>query len=237
MLKVALTLFVAAFGLGIFAQEKPKAIRVDEFQDRGGRLEGLIDKTHAFVDSLKRADTESKGVIIVDPGSRYKGECTDRKIREDLAADELIRKVLAVHPELRAGKVQIVRGTINLFHSVVFWVVPKGAEDPKPDDLQVDFGCCCPTIDIIGRERVESETKTLKYTVTAPKLSPSAKLAWSVSAGRIVSGQGTNTITVSLNRTSVPEVLVTLEVGLGGGVPFCLCPNKSEFRTTFALQR
>jgi hypothetical protein len=145
MLKVALALLVAALCFEVLAQEKPKAIRVDEFRDRG-RLEGLIDKTHAFVDSLKSADGESKGVIIVYPRYRSEGDCFEHKLREDLTADELIRKVLAVHPELPVDKVQIVRGTIILSHSVDFWIVPKGAEDPKPHDFDVDFPCCCPSL-------------------------------------------------------------------------------------------
>lgn len=211
------------------AQEKPKSIPIDEFNVLKGDLDSLIGKTHDFAKRLSTEAVGSRGVIIVHPGIRRKEHCADGSILEDLSVDQLVRKVMSVHSELRPEQLVILRGRTLLTDLVYFWIVPNGAEDPKPTDFDVNFGCCCVGLSIIGRDIARIGTKRLDYAVHAPSLKPSAKREWRVSQGKIVSGQGTDAITIELSDKNVNEVKVSFITDNVN--PLCNCPYTFEFTT------
>ena len=213
----------------VSAQEKPKAIRTDEFDIQKSDLESLIGKSHGFAERLSAAPAGSKGVIIVHPGIRRKEQCDDGKILEDLTVDQLVRKVMSVHSEIRPEQLLIIRGQTLVADRVYFWIVPNGADNPTPTDFHVNFGCCCVGFSIIGRDTAERGIKSLNYAVHAPGLKPFAKHEWKTSRGKIISGQGTDAITVELNDKNVNEVKVSFITDNVN--PLCNCPNIFEFTT------
>lgn len=106
------------------------------------------------------------------------------------------------------------------------WVVPPGAQPPCPTPtVRPEEVAYCPHVGAGGRLYVPEPSGPLSFTaslnVNGGKVSPT--FVWRVSAGRIVGGQGTDTIAVELPPGTRGEVAARVEAH---GYPL-ECPAES----------
>lgn len=87
--------------------------------------------------------------------------------------------------------------------------------------------CECPTISVTGPAGVTERGATMTFTANVSGGSQqSVTYNWSVSAGSIVSGQGTPSITVTAPSDGTTNVTATVDVG--GLDPACNCPSSAS---------
>jgi hypothetical protein len=85
----------------------------------------------------------------------------------------------------------------------------------------------CPTISVECRDSDVDSTLSFSAKVNGGNASKGMTLSWTVSAGKITSGQGTTSITVDKTGFAGQAFTATVEVG---GVPR-ECPNKASCST------
>ncbi|HEY0170533.1 MAG TPA: hypothetical protein VGB98_05890 [Pyrinomonadaceae bacterium] len=95
------------------------------------------------------------------------------------------------------------------------WVVPPGAQPPCPTPtVRPEDVAHCPFVRVEGATFIPKPSGPLSFkaslSVNNSKVSPT--FSWSVSAGRIVEGQGTNTVTVEPPPGASGEVVAKVEV-------------------------
>ncbi len=95
------------------------------------------------------------------------------------------------------------------------WIVPPGAQPPCPTPtVRPEDVAYCPRAWLRGSTYISKPSGPLSFKasvgVNAGKVSPT--FAWSVSQGRIVEGQGTDTITVELPPGAGGEVVAKVEL-------------------------
>jgi hypothetical protein len=95
------------------------------------------------------------------------------------------------------------------------WVVPPGAQPPCPTPtVRPEDVAYCPSVWLRGSTYVPRPSGPLSFKATANvnagKVSPT--FAWSVSGGRIVGGQGTDTMTVEPPPGASGEVVARVEL-------------------------
>ncbi|MEP7074425.1 MAG: hypothetical protein ABI878_01335 [Acidobacteriota bacterium] len=115
-----LSLLIVCFSLASeFAQEKPKAIQIDEFGTEG--CESLYARSDNLQTVLKQ-NPSAMGVVIIHPqvGS------PSRALREKNFIEKIFQKNDYAFERLR-----IVRGPARATVGGEFWLVPPGAEDPS----------------------------------------------------------------------------------------------------------
>lgn len=93
----------------------------------------------------------------------------------------------------------------------------------EPCDCEREINCQCATVDVSGPAGITNPGDTMTFTanVTAGTYDPTYN--WTVSAGTIISGQGTPSITVQ----TTPDMAgssVTATVDIGGAPTECSCP-------------
>jgi hypothetical protein len=90
----------------------------------------------------------------------------------------------------------------------------------------------CPTVDIEGTPSKPAQAG--EYLLSAyiaggdPRFTPTYK--WGVSAGFIVSGQGTHSVKINASGTDCPQITVTLEVG-------GIMPEGCQKTKTYTIER
>ena len=99
--------------------------------------------------------------------------------------------------------------TANGSTTVTVAVCP-GCDRPPPP---------CPTVSVSCSDRIENQPLTFEAIVTGgdPEMKPTYD--WSVTAGKIISGQGTSKITVDISHLGARSITAT--VLLGGAHPAC----------------
>lgn len=95
------------------------------------------------------------------------------------------------------------------------WVVPPGAQPPCPTPtVRPEDVAYCPHVWVRGGTYVPRPSGPLSFkasvSVNAKRVSPT--FAWTVSQGRIIEGQGTDTIAVELPEGASGEVLARVEL-------------------------
>lgn len=217
--KLVLLICLAIFSSQVFAQEKPQAIKVDEFDDKAEKIESFAKKTNLFLQKISESPTTTTGVIAIYPKdpSLYK---------------ELFQKattILSARPELKKRvdviPVPGVRYNHKGFAQTEFILVTQGAESPSIPTCGL---CICPTVEIKGKEFVEDFTKPLTFIADVRGGSQGdVTYKWTISAGEIIKGQDTPIITVELGKANVEKIIVSVEIG---GV--CeVCFNEFKFET------
>lgn len=95
------------------------------------------------------------------------------------------------------------------------WIVPPGAQPPCPTPtVRPEDVAYCPNVSVTGATYIPTPSGPLSFkavvSVNNSKVSPT--FFWMVSKGRIVSGQGTDTIAVELPQGASGEVSAKAEV-------------------------
>ena len=217
-------IFLCSFALTIAAQEKPQALKFDEFDDssQGFFTYSSIDqltfrqRSERYIKQLKKAHDAMAHIIY------YQARVGDENTR-----NELISQLSEMQRTVQYNEVDAVTidGGYREKYTVEFWIVPKNAEPPAPTptiDKSETF--ICPQLVVYG-DYSPNEPDTLKFSLSAYELSktPEYTSTWRVTNGEIVEGQGSNKIKVKL-KDNVKQATAYVEVG---GLPFP-CPKVSS---------
>lgn len=112
-----------------------------------------------------------------------------------------------------------------------FWLVPDKSRAPYVARI---YDCECPALEIRGKPMAEKKTNVLVYSTSYPSqtwLDEPIAFFWTVKGGRIVSGQGTQSIAVKMDSKETLAIEVELKVlGWEEDCPSCL--DHTSFTTT-----
>jgi hypothetical protein len=108
-----------------------------------------------------------------------------------------------------------VNGGFREQATVELWIVPPGAQPPCPTPaVRPEDVAYCPRVSLRGSPYIAKPSGPLSFKasvgVNVEKVSPT--FAWSVSQGRIVEGQGKDTIAVELPPGASGEVVAKVEL-------------------------
>ena len=220
-------IFLCSFALTIAAQEKPQALKFDEFDDssQGFFTYSFNDqltfkqRTERYIKQLKKE--RGAAAHIIHYQARIGDEDKERILTGQVRAME---STIQYNEGLKIDVVT-VDGGYREKYTVEFWIVPKNAEPPAPTptiDKSETF--ICPKLVVYG-DYSPNEPDTLKFSLSAYELSktPEYTSTWRVTNGEIVEGQGSDKIKVKL-KDNVKQATAYVEVG---GLPFP-CPKVSS---------
>jgi hypothetical protein len=216
---------------GVSLAQDVKATRLSELDFWVSRsdLSVLAEKTLQFLEKMSKEPKTTKGAIMIYPNFRFKGACEDAVYESDPTVESFVKKVIKLNTEISPERVVLVNGDMSVGGHVYFWLVPGGAEIPKALPVtSFDPPCCCPTITVFGRPTVGRDVKHVRFFLHLRSESWKSRIKWSVSNGKIVSGQETNEITVALTHEDTKEITATVEVIINPG---CNCPTTASFTT------
>src|SRR6185369_6500209 len=117
-----------------------------------------------------------------------------------------------------------INGGYRELATLEFWIVPKDAEMPDlTPTFSIDDIIYCPEINIGGDGFRHTREQPLKFSVavSGDGANKSYPVEWSISAGKIMSGQGTDSIQVDLTETGAKKI--TAGVIIKGLPPECDC--------------
>jgi hypothetical protein len=195
----ALFICFCTFASATVAQEeKPRVIEIAMVGERSDdlRIEKLAETLEKFISRLEKEPETTKGFINVPINTEL-----GRKIKLFVANAGTENRVSFLSDSKNPK--------YNHTYTINFLLVPQGAEIPKIYTLGP---CICPILDIIGHEFVSSETSTLNFTAKAGDGDINGlSYEWNLSAGKIVEGQGTETIKVEAQDAK--EITATVYVG------------------------
>ncbi len=199
-----------------YAQRRAHDVAAHKFDEyKLGLGDGLEESKRLarFANQLKREPLTKAYVIAYGPrvldysGSSYWHIAKNRLLTT--------RAELTGHYGIKESRIITVDGGIREDATVEFWILPVGATPPKPrpEYQSGDVVTCYPV-------RVEADLYALRRDMPL-KFSAVFRLGnsdepvtfqWAVSSGKIISGQGTNSITVDVNDVNIRSVTATVEV-------------------------
>lgn len=220
-----ITLFVLV--MQTFAQEKPKAIKIAEFDDR---VESVPVFSRRVKQVLKELDRRPAGTRVFIAISRENRELSQSLIS---LADKIVAK------ERREKQRLVTITDLYCYYRLKivkteFWVVPTRAEPPYPAPLSCDY--FCPTIEIQGKPLFQDKNEKLIFTVNVSGLGENeVGYKWTVEGGRLLSGQNSPSILVKIKKTARlgngDSVIVTVRIS---NIPAITnCPDSVSFTSVF----
>jgi hypothetical protein len=223
-------LVLATICFPIYAQDQQAAILVDTFIEKNDEYSALVDKMQAFLNRFDKEPRTSRVAITFLYRFKFEGGCVDGGVVADKSSEDIVRYILK-QDKTASERISYIPGGMSVRAEVGFWIVPDGAELPKKEDRDFNPPCCCASIQVNGKTSVPSDVKMLVFSVdlagTSATTPPNPK--WIVSAGTIISGQGTNKIVVDVR--GVDAKLVTAEVKITLPNVECNCPVTSSHTT------
>lgn len=207
------------------AQEKPQALKFDEFDDVVENSFYSDRNELTFSERVKRFSKQlekERGVwayIIY-----YQARITHGNLQWNFINQAKgIKNQIIYNNRIKIEDVAVVDGGYREKNSIEFWIVPKNADAPTPTptfDKSETFAC---REIFISNDSPLNQTETAVFSISAYNFRgiDDYSLTWRVSAGEIVQGQGTSKIDVKLGDSGVKRVTAFLEVG---GLPY-LCPK------------
>lgn len=189
--------FIILFGLTLntFAQEKPKAIKIAEFDDR---TDSISVFTRRVKQVLKELDVRPIGtrVFIAISVSIENVEHSEKLI-------DIAEKIVSREPREKQQLVTIADSLCPYEMEInknEFWIVPKDADLPYRNSGICDY--VCSTIEIQGKPHFPNKKEKLVFTVIVQGgLEPSG-YNWTVEGGQLLSGQNTPTISVRIKKSA-----------------------------------
>ncbi|MBK8305431.1 MAG: hypothetical protein WBB81_04970 [Pyrinomonadaceae bacterium] len=181
----------------------PKKLAVLEDSSSYDQFAAAFDQ---FLLALSASPDNVRGFIALSssPGEimpRYK--LIRKRMRQD---EKLSRRLETTHPGTR------YRGS---WEETEFWLLAKDAPSPYTRST-ADYDC--PTLEVLGDTAVNESVTNITYSVRYPIanwLDTPYTFRWTVTNGKIITGQGTPSITVKRNRKEKNPVTVTIDVGGG----------------------
>jgi len=213
-------------GVAVYSQVKNAAVKFDEFSDFPSEKYSLLyDRTDRFIKRMKIEPASKKAVIVFYNQRKGKYPLEGGKIWAERA-----RNYMDYQINPNGDRIEVIDGGYREFATLEFWIVPKDAKMPAPTPaFSKNELVYCPEINVAGDGFRHDRNEPLKFSVAlggaeSGKYFP---MEWSVSAGKIVGGQGTNRIDVDLSETDAKKI--TAGVIVKGLPPECGC---HAFQTT-----
>lgn len=203
--KIILLIYLTSLGFQTFAQQKSVAIKFDEFFYQKADLTGRANR---FAQYIKK-DLQSKFYIVYyNPRKSKYG--LDGKKWADYALG-----VLANGYDISQSRIILIDGGIRENQSLEFWIVPEGANPPKPTPhFDEREAITCPEIKIDGESFQFNKNEFLRFSASTEGGETVYKTdyEWNVSAGKIVEGQGTNQIKVDVTATDAKRITALVQI-------------------------
>lgn len=222
---IVITMTLAFFILPIFSQvNQPQARKFDEFSDTAShRYANYFGKNYEeerkefemrIARYIRQLRLEKSRAYIIGYGGRvnpYRGN--DYSVGESLARN--IQNNLP-YPSFDAKNTEILDGGIRENETTELWIVPPGASVPKATPtFKKEDTVCCPRVYIKSESYLPNLTCPLEF--FADVSSNDSKITpvydWQIENGKIISGQGSQTIQVEPTNKSGT---VTAKVNLKG---------------------
>lgn len=199
------------FASAIYAQEKPQALKVSEYDTADDQYSMLEAAIEMFIVQLENEPETTIGFIGI-----YETDELGKKIKSILA------KHPALKNEIRFLFYQCYPKDLTVAE---FWLVPKDANVPRPAACGE---CSCPVLYVSGDETIDAAAGNLTFTANVKgAMQKVTKYTWYVSAGKIVEGQGTKTIRVDAQGATE----ITAIVRIGGTCDDEICPLEASEAT------
>jgi hypothetical protein len=168
-----------------------------------------------FVKQLKREPRRLGYIIvyaerkIVGSGVYYDGEDWKNWVFHNLTAQGLSR-----------DRFVTVNGGLRDQDMIELWLVTPGGPTPVPTPTATET-IVCPSVTVLGNVWVRSRKQpvTFRTNLSAWQVYsfPNVVYNWTVSSGKILSGQGTNTIRVDVSQSAENRISARVEIfGLSG---------------------
>lgn len=204
---------LCGFVLAASSQEEPQPVEFARINVNFNEteIEEFTETIEKFIARLEQEPLSTKGYIDT-PANTGLG----KKIKSFIEKNSLLSNRIAFWGNLI--RPESYRRTLELS----FFLIPQGAKTPDRCILEPIF---CPTIRIDALTNTDNQTKILTFTAKAEGGDEVSKITyrWTVSAGKIIAGQGTSTIKV--DAASAKEITASAEIG--GFAPDC--PNTDSF--------
>lgn len=153
----------------------------------------------------------------------------------DIAENRLLtaKAELAHHYDVKESRIITVDGGVREDTTVELWILPVGATPPQPHpEFQLSNVINCYPVRVDGDIYVLRRDEPLKFSAAFNLETPTqVTFQWTISSGKIISGQGTETITVDVSANAEKRVTATVEVkGLSEE-----CRNKASYTTVVGV--
>jgi len=117
------------------------------------------------------------------------------------------------------------------------WIVPPGAQPPHPTPtIRPEDVAHCPFLRVSGSPYLAKSNSSLEFKAIVEsndkKIQPA--FSWMVSQGKIINGQGTNTIAVELPSGTSGKVIAEVDVG-GYSLECPIETTTAEYETAFGV--
>lgn len=210
---LAILITICAFSGTTVAQ--PKARKFHELllgtgtfiSDRAGWQASEDEMKFHLSRYAKQLRRENANAYIIGYGPRvnewHHAEITYGQLRASEAERELWRY-------FPWQKTKAIDGGFREKATTELWIVPRGASPPTPTPtVNRNEVVHCPDIQLDGPKYVPRPNAPLTFTANVRSRDPKTKplLSWQVSDGTIVSGQGTDTISVALPDNTSGKVV------------------------------
>ncbi len=221
-----------AFCSFAFSQEKPVAVKYDEYSEKNGvNLKLLDEKIKRFVKQLRRLPKTTKGMILyfseIWEVDCFSDEKSSAEKREEFTKNLLLQKYKIASPQIVIKHSGRYRNNTK----IEFWFVPQNASDPESPGTFVD--CFYPTLEAKGIEVVSDKNKPLIFTANISGMATPLGLAftWEISDGEIIEGKESPILKVDISKVKAKEITATFKIkGLDKGIGE-LCTNSASFTT------
>jgi len=222
---ITILLGVCVFSGNTFAQ--PKARKFDELVlgwgtfilDRAGWQATEDEMKVHLVRYAKQLRRENANAYIIGYGPRVNEWHHSEKSYGQIRAGDTEMELSRYFPYQR---ITAIDGGFREQATTELWIVPRGAAPPTPTPtLSRNEVVHCPDLWVDGPVYVPRPNAPLTFTARVQSRDPNIKplLSWEVSDGTIISGPGTNTISVELPESTTGN-LVT-KVKANGYSPAC----------------
>jgi len=196
------------------ARDGKAQVRVDDAVPR--KLDEFVldeQKWHLLDRFVKQVKHEPKKVAYVivyaerkinGPGVYYDGEAWKRWAGYNLEA-----------LGLRKNRFLIIYGGLREQNMIELWIVTRGGTLPRPTPTATET-IVCPSVSVLGDHYVRRREQPLTFRTELSAYGvysfPGLTFNWTASAGRIVSGEGSNIITVDASESPASTIEAKVEV-------------------------
>lgn len=226
MRKIILIICLAIFSLTGLAQSKPEALKFDEFTDQIEYgywfMNEPIDIT-GRIDRFVRQIKKERGITIYI--IYYKARKTSTR-DENKISNWADRTKFHIYNRTKTAEENIVvkDGGLRENNTLEYWIVPKNAAPPVPTPaFDAAEAITCPSFRVLGYKSNFAAEKTIIFKAWSysERQKDASGFSWKVSAGKIIAGDGTDSIIVDLKNTDAARVTASVEIS---GLPFS-CEN------------
>ncbi len=206
--------FLICFGFYNFAfgQEKPVALKIDEYSEKDGtNLDELTKKTIQFAKKLKKLPKSTKAFIsFYNKVSEVK--CFTDQETTTGKYEKYIRELLIKKFRIPEERLILDLSSYRPETEIEFWFLPKDASKPPSFGIIVD--CFCPNIEIREVTPTLAKSSYQLFTIYSELYNTDTNISfdWKVSVGEIVEGKGTHVIKVRTEDVSAEEINIFVKV-------------------------